>query len=182
MKTDCQRKVHSDDHSRLTDDGGNNSKEEHSQVGSLFASDECNTVLGETQKVTGSSGNETENVVSDTGSEHKETDNVLGKHTDNNSSPVDVSAVSTGSPECKEDDGETKQADGSVGSGVVLGLFRRKGSDQDGGNGNEGTSDRSESLWHHVVHGDGSVLPNPLDGLRDVSDGNVVGDESDHDG
>lgn len=164
------------------DDGGDDAEEEHGQLRNVGVGQEGDTILGESQKVLGASGDESENIVTNASSEHKQTDNVLRKHTSNDSSPIDALAILARQPQDEEEDGKTEQADGAVLAGVVLDLLRDKGADENDGNGKGCASEGSELFWDPVVDDKGGMLPDPANWARDISDGDVEEEQTQRDG
>ena len=163
------------------DDGGDDSEEEHSEVGRGLAGDERDTIPGVAEQVTGSVGDPLENVVSNTSSEDEQADDVLGEHSSDDGTEVDVGTVTTGGPESEQDDEEAEQTDGSVGARVVRGFLRDERADEKRADGYGSSGGDSKTFRDTVVDGDGGLLPGPLDGAGDIVGRDVECDETDGD-
>lgn len=164
------------------DDGGDDAKEEPRKRGHLSGCQKGHTLVSEAEQVAGTVSNELEDVVTDTGSQDKETNDVLAQHAADDGSPVDVLAVVACGPEAKEDDEHAKQADGTVGARVVRALLGGEGADNDGSKGHTGTERGAQLGRNAVIDDQRSVLPYPLDGIGDVARGHVEEEQANGDG
>lgn len=164
------------------DDGRDDTEEEHGQLRNVGVGQEGDTILGKAQEILGARGDESEDVVTDARSEHKETDDVLRKHTSNDGSPIDALAILARQPQDEEEDGKTEQADGAVLTGIVLDLLRDERADENDSNGQGCASERSELFRDAVIDDKRRVLPDPADRARDISDGDVEEEQTQRDG
>lgn len=163
------------------DDGGNDTPEEHGQLRCLLVGQEGHTITGKTQEVAGASRNPLEDIQTDLGAQHEQTNDVLRQHTNDDGVPVDTATVLASRPEAEEDNSQTKQADGTVLAGVVGALLRDEGANKDNGDGTGGADKGTELGRNKLDNLDDGTLPNPTNGLGGVAAGDVVGDQADHD-
>lgn len=163
------------------DDGGDDSEEEVSGRGSVGISQEGNTSTRKAKEISGAVGNETEDVVSNGGSQDEQTDHVLGQHAADDSAPVDSLTVTAGDPEDEEEDNHAEQTHGTVLASVVGDLLGHKSANEDSGDGDAGTSKSAQLGGDDLIDLDGAVLPHPFDRGRDVAAGNVEEDQAERD-
>lgn len=164
------------------DDGGNDTEEEARSAGNVGVGQEDDTIASESKEITGAVSDELEDVVSDTGTQDEEANDVLGKHAANDRAPVDTRTRSAGGPEAEADEEDTEETDGTVLTGVVRSLLRDEGTDEHRTNSDRSTSRSAQLRRDHVVDGHTAARPNPLDGVGDVTAGNVEEDQAQHDG
>lgn len=164
------------------DDGGDDAKEEPGERGHVGGGQKGNTIVSEAKQVSGTISNELEDVVTNAGSQDKETNDVLAQHTTNDGSPVDVLAGIAGDPEAKEDDEHAKQADGTVGARVVGALLGAERASKDGSEGYSSTGGSAQLLGDAVIDDESRALPHPLDGVGDVAHGHMEEEQTDRDG
>ncbi|KAJ0132490.1 Succinate dehydrogenase [ubiquinone] iron-sulfur subunit, partial [Fusarium oxysporum f. sp. albedinis] len=164
------------------DDGGDDAEEEVASVGDVFAGQECNTSLGEAQKISGAVGDEAEDVVSNGCSQDEETDDVLREHAANDSAPVDALAVLASSPEDEEKDSHSEKTNGAVLTGVVSDLLRNKSADENSSYSDGSASESAQVGGDEVVDPDGGVEPDLLDDVGDMAAGNVEEDQTENNG
>lgn len=155
------------------DDGGDDAEEEVCGSSDIRIGEESNTRSGKTEKISSTVTDEAEDVVSNTSSQDKETNDVLSQHAADNSAPVDSLAIATGGPEDEDEDGHTAKTDSTVLASVVGGFLRDKRSDEDSSNSNTGTNKSAELGGDHVVDDDSGPGPDELDGIGDVATGDM---------
>lgn len=163
------------------DNGGKHREEEHADVGSVLASQECNTVLGEVQKGASKRRDELEDVVSHRCTKHEESHDVLNQHTRDDGVPVDGLSISGCGPESGEENDKAKQADCAVLPVVVCALLTHEGADEDDCDGDCGTGWQTPFLRNCLVDSAASISPSPSKWPHDVTGGNVERDNADGD-
>ena len=108
------------------DDGWKDREEEVVVARNVSSRQKCNTIPGEFQQVCGKARDKVENVKASLGAEHKQGNDELDQHTNNDGVPHDHLAVVGGQPEAEDEDEKTEDGDGSILSRVVLSFWRGK--------------------------------------------------------
>jgi hypothetical protein len=178
-ETDVVENLHEGDEE---DDGGDDAEEEVARVGDVFAGQECNTSLGEAEKISGAVGDEAEDVVSNACSKNKETDNVLREHTADDSAPVDSLTVLASNPEEEEEDDHAEKTNSAVLTGIISDLLRNKSADENSSYSDGSASESAQVRRDELVDPDSGVKPDLLDGVGDMAAGNVEEEQTEGDG
>jgi hypothetical protein len=164
------------------DDGRNDTEEEPRDLRGFLAGQESHTILSEPKQVASALSNEAEDVVTDRGTQDEEANDVLGKHATNDSAPVDTGTAAAGAPESEQNDENAEEADGTVLASVFSSFLGGESANEDNSDGTSSSGDSAQLRRYQVVDDKGSVLPHPLDRVRDVTAGDVEEDEAERDG
>lgn len=194
------------DNGHEKDDGGQDTSEEPVKLCNGIGSQECNTSVGKTKKITSHLGDESEdvtgekkrlagllviscgrrggkeNVQSSLGTQDEEGNDELNQHADNDGVPLDPRTITRSDVEDTDKDKKTEQADGTVGAGVVGALLGSKGTDDDDGNAKGSTSNDSQLLGDQVLDAHTRVVPDEVHWLGNDGDGDVEEDDAEGDG
>jgi len=95
--------------------------------------------------------------------------------------PHNLAPVPRGNVETEYEHNEAKQADSTVGPGVILGLLAGKRTDDDDGNGQGSAGWDPHLLRDERGEAHAGVVPHPVHWLGHNGDGHVVKEESQHD-
>lgn len=163
------------------DDGGNDTEEEVVEFEKVGAEQESGTLGSECKQGCSEESDEVEDIVSSLGSQDKESENVLGEHTNDDGLPLDGLAVVGGHVETKDEDDKTEQTDSAVGSGVIGGLVAGESTDDEHSNGSSSSQWQSQLLGDHLVGIVDQLHPQPGDWLGDILGRDVQGNQTNGD-
>lgn len=106
----------------------------------------------------------------------------MGEHANNDCVPVDAFPIMGCDVEAKDEDNQTKQADGTVGASVSWRGLAGKGTDNNDSNSSGGSNPKSELFWDHVHNSSDNIIPEESNWDQGVSSWDPNRDESNGEG
>lgn len=164
------------------DDRWNDTDQEPRQLGNTGGGQESSTLLSKTEQLSGEVGDELEDVVAGTSTEHKQSNDELGQHATDDSVPLNLASIPGGSVQTCNHNNQTEERNGSVCTSVVLAFLGNEGSKYHDDDSSCGSEWLMQLLWDQVVDLDHSVIPDEGHGNSHDGDRDMESDESDGDG
>lgn len=152
------------------DNSWENTYEEHPHLRDLCRGQEGNTIARIAQQTLSQAGDEVEDIISHSSSEHEQRDNELHQHANKNGMPFNVRSVLTCRPKNTNKDKKPKQRHSTVIAGVVERLLGCECANENHSNNKSCCSRGTGFLGNDGNELASGELPEGLDGLEEQAD------------
>lgn len=112
----------------------------------------------------------------DAGAEHKEGQNELGQHANNDSVPDDLLAIAGSQPEAEKDDNEAEAGNSTVGTSVIRIIWLDEGAETNDSDCAKATKWEPKSLWDENEGAADNVFPKELERHHEVAGWDIKSD------